>query len=308
MSTPSESQEQQAPLNLIEAFKARHSTRTYQGQNLTQQQKDIITQSVTESNALETPFHSQGVEVSSTEPGLGRMGFISNEAGWIVEKIPIRQNDNNEQSKEDSKALERKQIIDVSFIAQHVVMKLAQNHINTVWIAGTYNEGEAEKRFQGFKVPAAVAFGIEQTTPHFMGRIIKFFGSSAGKRLPFEELFYDNDNKRAISEKDFESPTPENVPSYPSYLKDFVTCLRSGPSAVNQQPWRFVLSGKEVHLFDVKFNNYSSYDIGIALANLHLLAEIRGGSCTIEVRDPAPETSPLNGTYVATVVYQEWII
>lgn len=305
MSTPAESQ-QQGPIDLVEAFKERHSVRTYQGQNLTQQQKDVISQSITEANALETPFHSPGVEVSSTEPGLGRMGFISNEAGWIVEKLPISQDQNgsNDQSKEDPKVLERKQIIDVSYIAQHVVMKLAQNHINTVWIAGTYNEGEAEKRFQGFKVPAAVAFGIEQTTPHFMGRIIKFFGA-AGKRLPFEELFYDNDNKRAITEKDFESPTPENVPSYPSYLQNFLTSLRLGPSAVNQQPWRFVLSGKEVHLFDVKNNNYSSYDIGIALANLHLLAEIRGGSCTFEVRDPAPEASPLNGTYVATAVYQE---
>ena len=184
-------------------------------------------------------------------------------------------------------------------------MKLAQNHINTVWIAGTYNEGEAEKRFQGFKVPAAIAYGIEQSTPHFMGRIIKLFGSSTGKRIPFEQLFYDNDNKRLITEKDFESPTPDNIPSYPSYLKDFLASLRLGPSAVNQQPWRFVLSGKEVHLFDVKSNNYSAYDIGIALANLHLLGEIRGGNCTFEIRDPAPETSPLNGTYVATAVYQE---
>ena len=144
MSTPSESQEQQAPLNLIEAFKARHSTRTYQGQNLTQQQKDIITQSVTESNALETPFHSQGVEVSSTEPGLGRMGFISGEAGWIVEKLPIAQD------QQDNDA-ERKRIIDVSYIAQHVVMKLAQNHINTVWIAGSYNEGEADFKVLKFQ-------------------------------------------------------------------------------------------------------------------------------------------------------------
>ncbi|KAK8863820.1 hypothetical protein M9Y10_011510 [Tritrichomonas musculus] len=298
MSTAENQQEPKAPLSLVEAFKERHSVRTYQGQNLTQEQKDIIAQSITEANSLETPFHSQGVEVSSTEPGLGRMGFISGEAGWIVEKLPIAQD------QQDNDA-ERKRIIDVSYIAQHVVMKLAQNHINTVWIAGTYNEGEAEKRFQGFKVPAAIAYGIEQSTPHFMGRIIKLFGSSTGKRIPFEQLFYDNDNKRLITEKDFESPTPDNIPSYPSYLKDFLASLRLGPSAVNQQPWRFVLSGKEVHLFDVKSNNYSAYDIGIALANLHLLGEIRGGNCTFEIRDPAPETSPLNGTYVATAVYQE---
>ena len=170
-------------------------------------------------------------------------------------------------------------------------------------MGGTYNEGEAEERFPDFKVTAVVAFG-EEDTPHLMAKFLKFIGGS-DKRLPFQQLFYDNDNKRAITENDFEENKPEGTPSYPSYMKDFLLSLRSGPSALNQQGWRFVLSGKEVHLFDAKGNAYSCYGSGIALANLHLLGEIRGGSCTIEVRNPAPEPSPLGGTYIATAVYTE---
>lgn len=176
-------------------------------------------------------------------------------------------------------------------------MKLTQHHIQTVWIAGTYNEGEAEKRFEGFKVPACVAYGEENSSPHFVARMMKLFSSSG--RYPFEKLFYDLDHNKVITEADLASS------DYPSYFKDFATALRSGPSAVNQQSWRFVISGKEVHLFDGVNNDYSSYDIGIALANLYLLKEIRGGTCQIEIRNPAPEATPLGGVYVATAVYSE---
>ena len=51
-------------MSLIETFKQRHSFKTYQ------EHIEFINQSITEANSLQTPFHSQGVEVSSTEPGI----------------------------------------------------------------------------------------------------------------------------------------------------------------------------------------------------------------------------------------------
>lgn len=298
------------PIGLIEAFKARHSVRTFQKKPFPQQKKQMIAQIITEANSLDTPFESH-VEISITGPGLGRMGAVSNEAGFIVQKIPLNQEEDEEEKgktetpKEDPKIALRKAIIDVSFKLQVAVMKMTQHHISTVWMAGTYNEGQAEERFPGFKVTAVVAFG-EEDTPHFMARVIKFFGNSE-KRFPFQQLFYDGDNKREITENDFSDNKPEGTPSYPSYMKDFLVSLQSGPSAMNQQGWRFVLAGngKEVHLFDAKGNASSCYGSGIALANLHLLGEIRGGECTIEVRKPSPEVSPLGGTYIATAVYTE---
>ena len=88
-------------------------------------------------------------------------------------------------------------------------------------------------------------------------------------------------------------------------MKDFLSSVRMSSSALNEQPLKFVLSGKEVHLFDVKVNSYSQFDIGIALANLHLLKDIRGGICSIEIKNPAPNASPLKGTCIANAVYQE---
>lgn len=296
------------PTGLIEAFKARHSVRTFQKKPFPQQKKQMIAQIVTEANSVDTPFESH-VEISMTGPGLGRMGAVSNEAGFLVQKIPLDEEQEEkpqaETPKEDPKIVFRKAIIDVSFKLQIAVMKMTQHHISTVWIGGTYNEGEAEERFPGFKVTAVVAYG-EEDTPHFMAKVMKFFGNS-DKRLPFQQLFYDSDNKRQITENDFNENKPEGTPNYPSYMKDFLVSLQSGPSALNQQGWRFVLAGdgKEVHLFDAKGNSYSCYGSGIALANLHLLGEIRGGECTIEVRKPAPEASPLGGTYIATAVYKE---
>lgn len=74
---------------------------------------------------------------------------------------------------------------------------------------------------------------------------------------------------------------------------------------MNQQPWRFVLSGNEVRVYDAKLNNYSHFDIGIALANLELLKEIRGDSCTFDIKNPPPKTSHFDGKYIISVIYQE---
>lgn len=288
---------EQAPLGLLETFKARHSVKTYLGKNLTQAQIDLIEQSITEANSLQTPFHSQGVEVSSTEPGLARFGSISDEAGWIVIKLQKVEGQPNEKQ-------ERKRMIDGSFIAQHALMKLASNRINTSWVAGTYNEDDAEKRFQGYKIPAVIAYGIEKTDKSFFRKMLTMVGSRTS-RLLFEQLFYDIENKRSITEKDFDPSQQGKVPTYPPYMKDFLEAVRLGPSALNQQPWRFVLNGKEVHVIDAKVNGYSQFDIGIALANLDLLKEIRGGSCTFEVKKKIKIDAPFSGKYIITAIYQE---
>lgn len=290
------------PLSIIEAFKRRHSIRCYQGQNLTQQQKDLVEQCISEANTLETPFHSTGLELSSSEPGLSLLSVIKGEAGWIVEKILKRKRHQPQTNEVIDEQM--KHVIDVAYMGEHVVMKLAQYGIDTIWIADTYNEKEAEKRFPGYNVPSAIAFGIKQTTRNPIERPIRFFGSLPGERLPFENIFYDSANKRLIYQEDFKSPPPKNTPKYPSYLKDFLTALRSSPSAKNIQPWRFVLSGKEVHLFCVIVNKYSLFDMGIALASLHLLADLRGGTFSVETRNPAPQAFPFKATYIATTVYR----
>ena len=201
--------------------------------------------------------------------------------------------------------MEKKRIVDASFIAHYALMKLTSHNISTSWIGGTFNESEVEKRFQGFKVPAVISYGIMKADDSYVLKFLRKFGSRSS-RLSFEQLFYDDDNKRLIYEKDFQDQQNDDKhPSYPSYLKDFKTTFRSGPSVLNQQSWRFVLSGNAVHLFEEVCNNYSQFDNGIAIANLYLLKDIRGGKCNFDIKDPAPNVSPLKGKYVITVIYQE---
>lgn len=272
------------PQDLIESFKKRYSVRIFSENPLTAQQKASIEEIIKECNSLETPFHSLGVEVSSTEPGLGNPRVIRNESGFIVCKIPNRN------------GVDRTNIIDVCYIAQHALMRMTQIGVSTIWIAGTYDQHKAEQRFNGYTIPCVIAFGSGESSPNQNQRLKMMMGIPNG-RFPYDQLFYDANKKKKIAEKDLDD--------YKPYMKDFLMALRSGPSAINQQPWRFVISDKEVHLFDAKFNSYSPFDIGIALANLHLLAEIRGGNCSFEMRNIQPDAPPSFGAYIATAIYDE---
>lgn len=195
---------------------------------------------------------------------------------------------------------------EVSFKVQLAVMKLTQQRIQSVWIAGIASE-QLQKQYKKFKwhtkfryyekfnklwkVPAAVAYD-EENSPHFVAKVMKFFSGTEQKRMKFEELFYDLEKKEPVKEEGLGA------------LNNFATSLKLGPSAMNQQPWRFMLEGKEVHLFNALSNSSSLFDIGIALANLFLLKEIRGGSCEFSVKETSPE-SPLCGKYIMTATYTE---
>lgn len=99
-----------------------------------------------------------------------------------------------------------------------------------------------------------ITYGIEQVDQSFLRKMLSKIGSRTS-RMQFDQLFYDKNNKRMISENDFNESQQSKVPNYKNYLKDFLESIRSGPSALNQQPWRFVLLGNEVHY------NYSHFDI-----------------------------------------------
>lgn len=277
--------------NIIECFANRHSCRSFLSSPFPSEKKEIISKILAEVNSFPNPFGTQGVEISETGPGLSRFGATSNESGWLALKIPIK----NDISKEE----EQKLIMDASYKMQLSVMKMTENKISSCWMGGTFDENEVERRFPGFKVKAVVAYGEAAQSKHFVGKVLGFF-SGHEKRLNFEELFYDESNKKPITEKELNE---KNL--YPPYMKDFLTALRSGPSAMNSQTWRFVLNQKEVHLFDGKCNEVSPFASGIALANLKLLESIRGGNCQISIQTPPVPASPLGGKYVATVTYVE---
>lgn len=263
-----------AELSLLEAFAARHSTRTFGGSTFPAEKAEKLREIISEVNAIETPFKCE-TKVSIHGPGLGRIGFVSNETGWLLGQII-----------ESTPSDRIKQAhMDVSYRLQIALMKMTQVGIQTVWIGGTYQQGKAESSCPGWKVPIVIAYG-EESSPHLMSKIIKFV-MPKGSRKPYESLFFDKSTNKPITEES----AGERLP--------LIRALRSGPTAVNQQGWRFVFDGNTVHMFDAIANSYSLFDNGIGMANLHLLGAMNGTG-DIFFAD-TPESSPLGGEYICSV-------
>ena len=118
----------QEPLSISEAIKQRHSVRTFTG-TLSDERRAIVQQIIEEANSLPSIF-ATNASVGDSEPGLGRMGVISNEAGWLVGKIPT----------DTPEGDQVKARYDVSYRLQVCVLKMFQYGLANVWIGGTYNE------------------------------------------------------------------------------------------------------------------------------------------------------------------------
>lgn len=262
------------PISIVAAVRERHSVRNFRGP-LPPEGQSIVTQAITDSLSLRRPFGTN-VDVSSHPPGLGRFAVISDEAGWLLGKVPADVTDT------------ARHLVDLGFILQAAVIRLAQHGIATVWIAGTYNAALAERSTPGFKVPVAVAYGEDAGRPGLVSRLFSWMSGSRS-RLPFEQLFFDGRNGR---------PFTEDAGAYAGLLE----IVRLGPSAVNKQPWRLVIVGDAVHVYTVSAQAPAWFDIGIAIAGVHLFAAANDAEKDVEftVVDEPP-ASPLGGTYVITV-------
>ena len=255
----------QPELSLLDAFKQRHSVRSFNTNEFKPEDEEFIQKTIEEANALDVPFHTVST-VGLHPAGLGRIGVISGENGWLLPKIP----------KDTAQENLRKAIIDVSFRLHYCVMQLTKHHISTVWIAGTYSRSTAESDNPGFLCPAGIPYGIEGGT-RFLERAMKWFSGSKD-RYPLEKIFN----------------------TVPSGKEEFCEALRSGPSAINKQPWRFVFSedNTEIHLFDSSNNDYSQFDMGIALMNIYLLVKNSGHEPQFTVKDPPPQPFSSGDVYV----------
>jgi hypothetical protein len=102
--------------------------------------KEAVSQAISEVVALPRPFGTN-IEVADHPPGLGTLAVISNEAGWLIGKVPADVTDT------------RNHWVDIGFVLQEAVIRPTQHGIATVWIAGTFSSSLAEQSTPGFKVP-----------------------------------------------------------------------------------------------------------------------------------------------------------
>ena len=126
---------------------------------------------------------------------------------------------------------ERHLLVDLGFRVEQVAVRLAALGIGTCYIGTLSREAEVRVRFdlpEAARIGAFLAFG--RPTRRAGGRLVNSVvrrAAGANNKLPVERIFF---------QETFDTPA-----SPPAGLAPLVEAARNAPSAVNAQPWRFLL-------------------------------------------------------------------
>ncbi|MGM0400338.1 MAG: nitroreductase family protein [Chloroflexota bacterium] len=165
-------------------------------------------------------------------------------------------------------------LTDLGCRVEQIVVRLTALDIGTCYIGALGAEDGLRSRFglpAGARIGATVFFGRPASgvggTVDAVARML----AGGRKRMAVRELFFDGD---------FGSPSAP-----PSEIAPLIEAGRWAPSAVNAQPWRFLLREERLMLFvttgTLKYlggerGQYPLYDGGICMANIHLAMEALG--------------------------------
>ena len=167
---------------------------------------------------------------------------------------------------------ERYPLTDLGYRAAQMVIFLTAAGISTCFIGTIAHQKEA---CQMLALPPGSVFGaavlIGKPGHGFTNQTIESLihnFSTGDKRLPLEAIFFDQ-------YFDYPQMPPEEI----AHLIRFA---RRSPSAVNAQPWRFLLRDR-LYLFATRQNprygknfDYRYYDAGICMAHIHLAMRAAG--------------------------------
>ena len=183
-------------------------------------------------------------------------------------------------------------LTDLAYRTHQVVVKMASQGIGCCYIGSLGRETTLRARYvlrREARVGAIVIFGYPAKA--VTGRAInttlrRVMGSHA--RKPLDELFFQNHFRRP------QAP--------PQRLQPLLEAGRHAPSALNVQPWRFLLRRKTLYLFVKKENprygkdlkqDYRLFDAGICMANITLALRARSGSAQWRFLDASgPDVPP----------------
>ena len=165
--------------------------------------------------------------------------------------------------------------------------------LGTTWIAGTMNRPAFEKamRLEADEVmPCVSPLGYPAARMSLRETMMRK-GVHADSRMDFSGLFFD---------RSFGRPLPGNA-----LFGDALEMVRWAPSAVNRQPWRVVVDGRQAHFYEKRSKGYVSadgwdlqkVDMGIAMYHFAFALDEK---VELSVADPGLET-PEETVYIATL-------
>ncbi len=164
--------------------------------------------------------------------------------------------------------------IQAGALGESLVLEATSLGLDTCWMGGFFEREDvySEADIGDLEVLAIVPLGEAKDSLTIVERLAKR-ATGSHKRKPISEL----------CSEDF-------LDNAPDWMRTAVDLARRGPSAMNRQPWRFDIDGKDLVLTSaLKKKNYevSPYlDCGIALLHLLVGAGYEGIDVDIEYGEP----------------------
>ena len=269
-------------ITIEETIKKRVSTRTYESKRLSKADKDKL---VKEISQLNNPF-GENVRIHLVEKNteangekLGTYGVIKGASTFL------------------GVTTDRTQLglVAAGYQFENLVLIATNMGLATVWLAATFSREQFEKAMDIKKdelfpaiSPIGYAAGKKSITESLMRKTMK-----SNKRLPWEELFFQDSFKQVLSKEDAnEYVTPLEM-------------LRIAPSATNAQPWRVVKKQNAYHFFETHKGNageeekmIKKVDLGIALSHFHQTALEYGLKGKFEKYEDLKIDIPENTNYI----------
>ncbi|MCR5033074.1 MAG: nitroreductase family protein [Lachnospiraceae bacterium] len=264
----------------LDEVKSRRSVRTFDGrpvaEDLLQQLKDCAAKAV-------NPYHIPVTFdfFTAKEHGLSSP-VLSGAETYVTAKVSVQKNAD----------------VAYGYSFQKLLMQAHHLGLGTVWIGGTMPREKFEKAAgvtDGEVMPCVSPLGYEAKMS--LKEIMMRKGVKADTRYDFEQLFF--------LEKWNAPLTREAALSLG--LEEALEAVRMAPSAVNKQPWRVIVSGKNIHFYEKKDRGYDNgtydlqkVDVGIALFNFEETLKSASIPTTFTINDPAIPDLPEHTEYVAT--------
>lgn len=167
-------------------------------------------------------------------------------------------------------------LLEIGYQAQQVVIRLFQTGIGSCYLGTAGREPGVIRHFElpvNSSMGASLVIGFPKNQEN--RSVANYFRKPGrqSKRLAMEELFFMEEFDR--------------VGQVPDYLHQVMIAAQRSPSAVNAQPWRFVLSDGWLYLYVMprsypfvlsqrNRNTYALHDAGLVMANISLAFEALG--------------------------------
>lgn len=184
---------------------------------------------------------------------------------------------------------------------EKLLIKAHELGLGTVWIGGTMprEKFETASHLEADEaMPCVSPLGVPAKKMSIKESLMRK-GVKADSRYDFEKLFFKGD---------FNTPLTKGEAAGLG-LANTLEAVRIAPSAVNKQPWRVVIEGRNAHFYvkhDQGFANpdYDLQKIDLGIALFHFESQLISEGRSAEYSTNAPEISvPEQTEYVATITF-----